>query len=350
MRKKVARIKLGFGIGYSGATMDLPLAEILHAERVGFDSVWTAESYGSDAITPLAYIAALTKRIKLGTCVAQLAARTPANLAMCAQTIDSMAGEGRMTLGLGLSNPQVVEGWYGQPWGAPQSRLRDYVAIVKKILKREAPVSHDGSQIALPYKGEGSSGLGKPLKSILHGNPNIPILLGTSTPGGIRLTSEIADGWLSMSWYPGAMKHFGPMLQQGFAKRTDGRTIENFEIAAVISVVLTDDIEAALRRLKPEIAFYVGGMGAKGKNFHHDKMADLGFREAADRIQELFLAGRREDAADAVPDEYVDQAAVVGPADRIRSRWSAWADSGVTSVILMHPTREVVEVMAKVAS
>lgn len=345
---KGMRIKLGFGIGYSGARMEVPIDAIRHAEHVGFDSVWTAESYGSDAITPLAYIAALTKRIKLGTAVAQLAARTPANLAMCAQTIDNMAGGDRVIVGLGLSGPQVVEGWYGQPWGKPQSRLRDYVAIIKKILKREAPVSHDGSEIALPYRGEGSSGLAKPLKSILHGNPDIPILLGTSTPGNIRLTGEIADGWLSMSWYPGAMKRFGPMLQEGLAKRSDGKTIEDFEINAVISVV-TGDVRSALRRLKPDIALYVGGMGAKAKNFHRDKMVEAGFSQEADRIQELYLAGRREEATEIVPDEYVDQGALVGPAERIHSRWKAWADSGMTSVIIMHPSSEIVDLMAKIA-
>jgi F420-dependent oxidoreductase-like protein len=268
---------------------------------------------------------------------------------MCAQTIDDMAGGNRMIVGLGVSGPQIVEGWYGQPWGKPAARLRDYVAIMKKILQRQGPVTHEGAEITLPYKGPGSSGLGKPLKSILHGNPNIPIVLGTSTPGNIRMTAEISDGWLSMSWYPGAMKLYGPMLEQGLAKRSDGKTLKNFDITAVISISMTGDVQQALAALKPHVALYVGGMGAKDKNFHKDKMIAAGFPEAADRIQELYLAGRKDEAAQAVPDDYVDLMGLVGPAQRIKERWKAWADSGANTVILMRPTEEVVELMSQFA-
>jgi F420-dependent oxidoreductase-like protein len=342
-------MKLGFWLGYSGAKMELPIKQILRAEALGFDSVWTAETYGSDAVTPLAYIGALTKRIKLATGIAQLAARTPANLAMCAQTIDALAGEGRMILGIGVSGPQIVEGWYGEPWGKPAERLRDYVTIIRKILKRDGPVAHDGKEIALPYRGPGSSGLGKPLKSILHGNPNIPILLGTATPGNIRLTAEIADGWLSMSWVPGAEKSFEPLIAEGLKRRQDGKTRKNFHVQASIKVDITDDVKSGLARLKPEVALYVGGMGAKDKNFHNDKMIARGFPDAAKRIQELFLAGRKDEATDAVPDEYIDQQALVGPPARLKERWKAWVDSGVDGITLTLKNDDALETMAKVA-
>ena len=341
-------MKLGLSIGYAGAKLELPIKRILRAEELGFDSVWSAETYSSDAITPLAYIAALTKKIKLGTGIAQLAARTPANLAMCAQTIDAMAGGNRMIVGLGVSGPQIVEGWYGQPWGKPNTRIRDYVAIMKKILKREGPVSHEGKEISLPYTGPGSSGLGKPLKSIMHGNPNIPILLGTATPANIRMTGEIADGWLSMHLAPDSMKKFRPLLEEGLAKRTDGKTLKDFEIRASLSVEITADVRKALDAVKPMIALYAGGMGAKDKNFHKDAMVQRGFADAAERIQELYLAGRKVEAAAAVPDEYVDDEALIGPPERIKERWKLWLDSGVTTVSFTNGSDEVVELMGKI--
>jgi len=342
-------MKLGLWIGYSGAKLEIPMRRILRAEELGFDSVWTAESYGSDALTPLGYIAGQTKRIRLATGVVQLAARTPANLAMCAQTIDALAGGNRMMLGIGVSGPQIVEGWYGQPWGKPNDRLRDSVAIIKKILRRDAPVSHQGTEISLPYTGPGSVGLGKPLKSILHGNPDIPVILGTSTPGNIRMTAEIADGWLSMSWVPGAMKKYGPLIEQGLAKRTDGKTFKDFQVTAMVAVYVNKDVKQAIDALKPEIALYTGGMGAKEKNFHKQKMIDRGYADAAERIQELYLAGRKDEAAAAVPDEYVDEGAFVGPAERLKERWRAWADSGLYAVTLSQATDEAVEIMGKIA-
>jgi F420-dependent oxidoreductase-like protein len=340
---------IGLNIGYSGSKMDLPFDLARRADELGYHSVWTAETYGSDAITPLAFIAASTKRIKLGTGIVQLAARTPANLAMCAQTIDAMAGEGRMIVGLGVSGPQIVEGWYGQPWGKPNTRIRDYVAIMKKIWKRDGPVAHDGKEIALPYKGPGSSGLGKPLKSILHGNAGIPVYLGTSTPTNIRMTAEIADGWLSMSFTPGDMKRFAPLLEQGLAKRTDGKTLKDFRIHGSVAVHITNEPGKAIAAMKPGIALYVGGMGAKDKNFHKDIMVERGYGEVANRLQELYLAGRKDEAAAAIPDEYVDNTALIGPPERIAQRWKAWADSGLTGLNLSRPSLEVLELMAKVA-
>jgi len=340
-------VKVALSLNYAHAKMELPIQRILRAEQLGFDSVWTAETYSSDAITPLAFIGALTKRIRLGTSIAALAARTPANLAMCAQTIDAMAGEGRMMLGIGVSGPQIVEGWHGQPWGHPADRMRDYVAIIKKILKREGPVSHQGREISLPYPKDapGSSGLGKPLKSILHGNPNIPVMLGTATKGNIRLAAEIADGWLSMHLVPGSLKDYIPVLEEGFAKRTDGMTLKNFVIRGSVSVKVTDDVKKAIDAAKPHVALYVGGMGAKDKNFHKDAMIRRGFPEAAERIQELFMAGRKDEAAAAVPDDYIDDEGLMGPPDRIRERWGRWRDSGLTILSISTPNDEAVEVI-----
>ena len=341
-------MKLAISLGYSGAKMALPVQRVLRAEQLGFHSAWTAETYGSDAITPLAYLAALTKKIKLGTSIAQLAARTPANLAMCAQTIDAMAGGNRMMVGIGMSGPQIVEGWYGQPWGKPNYQMRDYVAIMKKILKREGPVTHEGREFSLPYQGPGSSGLGKPLKSILHGNPDIPILLGTATPLNIRMTAEVADGWLSMNFMPGDMPRHRKVLEEGLAKRNDGLTFENFEVWCSVHVQLASDVKAAIKAQKPSTALYVGGMGAKEMNFHKQKMIDRGYGDAAARIQELFLAGRKQEAEDAVPDEYIDDGALMGPADRIRERYKLWANAGLTGVRLNSLNDESLEVFATV--
>ncbi|KTR82885.1 LLM class F420-dependent oxidoreductase [uncultured Agrobacterium sp.] len=342
-------MKLGIGIGYAGAKMDVPIERIRRAEALGFDSVWTAETYSSDAMTPLAYIGALTDRIRLGTGIAQLAARTPANMAMAAQTIDAMCGEGRMIVGLGMSGPQIVEGWYGQPWGKPNTRMRDYVAIMKQIWKREGPVSHSGKEISLPYTGPGSSGQGKPLKSILHGNPDIPVMLGTATPLNIRMTAEIADGWMAMHLAPDSFKtRYKAIIEEGLARRSDGKALQDFEIRTSLSVQIVDDVKAALDALKPMVALYAGGMGSKSMNFHKDAMIERGFGAAAERVQELFLAGRKDEAAAAVPDEYIDDEGLLGPPARIKERWQAWRDSGVTSMCFLDATDEVVELMGRI--
>ena len=342
-------MKLCFNIGYSGAKLDIPIRRILRAEELGFDTVWTSEAYGSDAITPLAWIGAQTKKIRLGTNIAQLSARTPTNLAMSAQTLDALCGRGRMILGIGVSGPQIVEGWYGQPWGKPAARIRDYVAIVKKVWKRDAPVVHEGTEISLPYKGPGATGLGKPLKSILHGNPDIPIMLGTATPANIRLTGEIADGWLSMHLVPASMRYYRGLLEEGLAKRSDGKTLQDLEIHGWASVVITNDVKAALAAGKPRVALYVGGMGAKDKNYHKDSMVRRGYPEAAERIQELYLAGRKDEAAAAVPDEYVDEEGLIGPEERILERWPRWRDCGMTMLSLNEPTDAAIELMGTLA-
>jgi F420-dependent oxidoreductase-like protein len=341
-------MKLGLTLPWANPRVQLPLERVLLAERLGFDSVWTAEIYGQDAITPLAFLAAHTRRIRLGTAVIQAAARTPAATALAMATVDQLAGGGRVIIGVGLSGPQIVEGWYGQPWGDPRERLRDYVTIMRKVLRREGPVSHDGKEIALPYRGPGSSGLGKPLKSVLHTDPSTPIYLGTGTPANVKLTAELADGWLPMGYNPETKHVYRPWLEEGLARA--GREWSDLAIQAGVQVNLTNDVAAALAAQKPFIALYVGGMGAKKKNFHKDMMARRGFPEAAERIQELFLAGRREEAIAAVPDEYVDQAALIGPAERIRERFRAWQDLGVAGLTLHTEQDEAMELMAKLAA
>ena len=342
-------MKLGLSIGYSRAHLDIPVKLVQRAEELGYDSVWTAEAYGSDAVTPLAYLAALTKRIKLGTGIMQLAARTPANAAMSAATVDAMAGGGRFIAGLGVSGPQIVEGWYGEPWGKPYYRMKDYVAIMRKIFRREGPVTHDGKEYSLPYTGPGALGIGKPLKSILHMNPDIPIYLATGNESTVKLTAEIADGWLPMGFMPGAMDEYRPWLEEGFRRAGNGKTMKDFAITASVHVEVENDVKAALARLKPEVALYVGGMGHKDKNFHNDIMVRRGFGDAAKRIQELYLAHRKDEAIAAVPDEWVDMKSLVGPAARIRERYRAWEDCGADTISVRSRQPEAIEVMAQAA-
>ena len=301
-------MKLGLMLGYSGAHLNIPLAKVQLAERLGYDSVWTAEAYGSDAITPLAYIAGHTERIRLGTAVLQLAGRTPANAAMAMATLDQLAGGNRAICGLGVSGPQIVEGWYGQPWGKPYYRIKDYVQIMKKIWAREEPVTHDGREFQLPFTGEGALGIGKPLKSILHMNPDIPVFLGTGMESTVRLTAEIADGWLPLGFVPESAPLYDDWINEGLEK--GGKTPEQFEKQAMTQVQVTADVKSAIDRLKPGIALYVGGMGHKTKNFHNEMMIRRGFPEAAARIQELYLAKRKDEAIEAVPDEFVDEGAL----------------------------------------
>ncbi|MBI2741554.1 MAG: LLM class F420-dependent oxidoreductase [Rhodospirillales bacterium] len=342
-------MKLGLSIGYSRAHLDIPVKLIQRAEELGYDSVWTAEAYGSDAVTPLAYLAALTKRMRLGTGIMQLAARTPANAAMSAATVDAMAGGGRFIAGLGVSGPQIVEGWYGEPWGKPYYRMKDYVAIMRKIFRRAGPVSHDGKEYTLPYTGPGAMGIGKPLKSILHMNPDIPIYLATGNESTVKLTAEIADGWLPMGFMPGAMDEYRPWLEEGFKRAGNGKSMKDFAITASVHVEVENDVKAALAKLKPEVALYVGGMGHKTKNFHNDIMVRRGFGDAAKRIQELYLAHRKDEAIAAVPDEWVDMKSLVGPPARIRERYRAWEDCGADTISVRSRQPEAIEVMAQAA-
>ena len=314
-------MKLGLAIEYAGRGVDVPIERIRRCEALGYDSVWSAEAYGSDAITPLAFVAAHTKRIRLGTGVMQVAARSPAMAAMQLGTLDALAGGGRVIGGFGVSGPQIVEGWYGAPWGDPKERMRDYVAILHKIFAREAPVEHDGKEIQLPYRGPGALGQGKALKSIMHPNPNIEIWVASGGPLNTQVTAELADGWLPMGLGPNGMATYRAHLDKGFARRTDGRPRERFEIFTGLTVQITDDVRGTIEASKPLIGMYVGGMGSATHNYHREAMARRGFPEAAARIHELWLAGKKQEAVAAVPDEYIEQGHLMGSPDRIRSRW-----------------------------
>jgi F420-dependent oxidoreductase-like protein len=342
-------MKLGLGIGYSGATLRVPIERIKLAEELGYDSVWTAEAYGSDAITVLAWIAASTTRIRLGTGIMQLAGRTPAMAAMQTQTVDALAGGHRVIAGLGVSGPQIVEGWYGQPWGRPYWRLRDYIQIMRKINRRQGPVRHEGREISLPYTGEGSAGLGKPLMSILHTNPDLPIWLGSGSESTVKLAAELCDGWLPLGFVPGRMAGFRPWIEEGFRRAGHGKSWRDFEIQAGGRVMITDDIPASLRQSKPQIALYVGGMGHPTMNFHNEQMRLRGYPEAAERIQELFLAGRKEEATEAVPDEYVEESGLYGSPERIAKRWTAWQESGITGFTVSTDQVEALRLMRDLA-
>jgi len=342
-------MKLGLSLGYSGAALAIPVELVQRAEALGYDSVWTAEAYGSDAVTPLAFLAGKTQHIKLGTAIMQLAGRTPANAAMSAATVDALAGGGRFIAGIGVSGPQIVEGWYGQPWGKPYWRIKDYVEIMRKVFRREGPVAHEGREISLPYTGPGAMGVGKPLKSILHMRPDIPIYLGTGNEATVKLTAEIADGWLPLGFVPGSLPEYRPWLEEGFRRAGGGKGFGNFEIQASVHVEVDADVKAALAKLKPEVALYVGGMGHRDKNFHKDIMIRRGFGQAADRIQELYLAQRKDEAAAAVPDEWVDTKSLVGPPARIKQRYRAWEDSGLTGLTVRSKNPEAIEVMAEAA-
>jgi len=339
-------MKLAMYLGYSGGRMELPVESVLEAERLGWDSVWTAEAYGSDAVTPLAYLAALTTKIKLGTGIMQIPARTPAMTAMTAMTLDALSN-GRMLVGLGLSGPQVVEGWHGQPYGQPAARLREYVTILRKIWARDEPVEFHGKEYNLPYTGPGATGLGKPLKSILHGR-QLPVYLATMGPVNIRTTAELADGWLPIWFSPQRMNLFRAHLEEGFARAGGGKSWKDFDIAAGCTVTIGDDVKSLLAMQKPHLALYMGGMGAKEKNFHNEMAIKYGYGEAAARIQELYLAGRKQEAADAVPDELCDEMSLVGPVERIKERYRAWEDAGVTTMLVQARQEEALELMADI--
>lgn len=342
-------VKLAYRLElYRAARLEIPVEAVRRAEALGYHSVWSAEAYGTDALSPLAYLAALTRRIKLGTAVAQLAARPPATLAMHAMTIDGLAGGDRVIIGVGVSGPQIVEGWYGQPWGRPNARLRDYVQITRKVLDREGPVRHDGAEISLPYRGPGGLGQGKALKSILHPAGRIPVWVASGGPLNTELAAELCDGWLPMGLGSGGVAGYSEALDRGFARRPGGRP-DGFEVFGGCSVRITDDVRGALDAMRPLTAMYVGGMGSETHNYHRDAMARRGFREEADRIGELWRAGRKEEAVAAVPDEYLEQTALLGSPKRIRDRWPSVAGSGVTGLIVGTDQVEALELLADLA-
>ncbi|MGB9182706.1 MAG: LLM class F420-dependent oxidoreductase [Solirubrobacteraceae bacterium] len=317
----------------SGPEPNVGLAQT--AERLGFDSVWTEEAYGSDAVSPLAWVAALTQRIAVGSAVWQIPARTPAMAAMTAATLDKLSG-GRLRVGLGVSGPQVVEGWHGQPFARPVTRTREYVDIMRLILAREEPVSYHGREYELPYSGDAGLGLGRPLKLILHPERRIPFYLGALGPRNIALTAEIADGWLPIFYAPRCAEDvFGESLAEGFARAGEDKAPgRGFDVAPVVSVVVDDDPAVARLPVKRRIALYIGGMGAANKNFSNQLIRRFGYAEAAEEIQARFLSGDRDGAVQAVPDELIDDVALCGPPARIAALLEAWRASDVTTLIL----------------
>jgi F420-dependent oxidoreductase-like protein len=342
-------LQLGLGLDlWAGKGLRVPVEQVQHAEALGYDSVWTAEAYGSDAITPLAYLAALTSRIRLGTAVIQVSARTPTATAMAMATLDALAGGDRVIVGLGLSGPQVVEGWYGAPWAKPGGRLADTIDIIRKALRRDGPLVHEGAALSVPYAGSDATGMGKPLKSILH-TRDLPIWIAAGGPRNVALAAERCDGWIPMGFRPAMMREtYDAQLAVGFARRDGGRPA-GFEIAPSVTVTVTDDVKAVIEAAKPRIAMYVGGMGHPSMNFHNQSMARVGFPDAAARIQELFLAGRRDEATAAVPDEFVDEGGLIGTRDRIEARFAPWADCGATTLVVRSHQPEALELMADLA-
>jgi F420-dependent oxidoreductase-like protein len=320
------QLKLGLQLGYWGAycpTNHVKLAQ--EAESLGFDSVWTAESWGNDVFTPLAWIGAQTSKIRLGTSVAQLSARTPAACAMAALSLDHLSG-GRMILGLGVSGPQVVEGWYGQPYTKPLTRTREYVSIIRKILAREERLTSDGEFYPLPYTGPGSWGQGKALKSITHPlRADLPIFLGAEGPKNVAQTARIADGWLPL--------YYSPYREEVYADQlTEAKP--GFEISAMALVNFNDNLEEALYPVKAMLGFYIGGMGSKTRNFHKELMARMGFSNEAEEIQDLFMAGKKDEAIAAVPTEFADEISLSGPKDRVKEKIKDWQNSSVTSLLV----------------
>ncbi|HZC30161.1 MAG TPA: LLM class F420-dependent oxidoreductase [Gaiellaceae bacterium] len=333
-------MKLGINLGYAApGTNPVELVPLVQeAERLGYDSAWAAEAWGTDAVTVLAWIAASTSRIKVGSAIMQIPGRTPANTAMTAATLDLMSG-GRFLLGLGTSGPQVVEGWHGEAWGKPLVKTREYVEIVRAALRRDV-VEHAGEHYSIPYHGPGATGLGKPLKMMLRPlRPDIPIFLAAMGPKNVALAVEIADGWLPLFVHP---ERFSDVYGEQIAAARSG-----FEIVPTVSVLVGDDVQALRDSLKPHLALYIGGMGAKGRNFYNALVSRYGWEAEAARIQELYLGGKQREAIQAVPDDLVDAVSLVGPKERIRDRLEAWRETPVTTLVVGSPQPEAIRVLAE---
>ncbi len=337
-------MRLGLNLGYwkTGMADNILLAQ--EADRLGYHSIWTAEAWGSDAVTPLTWLAARTERVRVGTAVMQMAARTPAATAMTAATLDLLTG-GRVLLGLGVSGPQVVEGWHGVPFGKPLGRTREYVSIVRDILRRRNRLEHHGEHYDIPLRG--GTGLGVPLKLMIDPlRPDIPIYLAANGPRNVALAAEIADGWLPIFFSPSRGSVFGPSLEEGFA-RVPGKDRSAFDVAPTAPVRLGPSTRACLDAVKPDLAFYIGLMGAKGRNFYYDLACRYGFEEAAGRIRDSYLDGRKLEAIAAVPDALVDEVALCGPKERIAEKLESWRGAGVTTMLCSTSNLETVRTLAE---
>jgi F420-dependent oxidoreductase-like protein len=328
-------MKLAINIGYWGGGAGTDLTFVLEAENLGYSSVWVAEAWGSDAVTVLSWIAARTEKIKVGAGILQMPARTPAMTAMTAVTLNELSG-GRFLLGLGLSGPQVVEGWHGVAYGKPLGKTREYVSIVRTAIARQDPLVHDGAHYQIPYAGENATGLGKPLKLMTHPSHPVPIYLAAIGPKNVTLTAEIADGWLPIFYSPErASDIYGPLLTEGFATAGEEDKAGRFDTVASLQAIITDDLEAARNQIRPMLALYIGGMGARGRNFYNDLACRYGYEAAAAEIQDLYLSGKKMEAIRAVPEGLVDELSLIGTKEMIRDRLEVWKESQATTLALM---------------
>ena len=342
-------MRLALNVGYAGTRVDPRLDLVLEADRLGYHSVWVAEAYGSDAVSVLAWYGALTTRIRLGSGIMQMPARTPAMTAMTAVTISELSG-GRFNLGLGMSGPQVVEGWHGRPYGKPLRVTREYVEIVRKAISREARLRHEGEFYRIPYDGPDATGLGKTLRLTVHPTHEIPIYLAAIGPRNVALAAEIADGWLPFWYSPhhGA-EVFGPSLAAGLAASGDQGKRDRFDVVTAVPAVMTDDLDQARWAVRPALALYVGGMGAKGKNFYFDLVCRYGYEEAAQAVQDLYLRGKREEAMAALPDALIDEVALLGTKDQLRDQLDVWRESGVTTLAVWAQDLATLRTLAELA-
>ena len=341
-------MKLGMGLGYSPAKLEIPMDDILAAEELGFESVWAAESYGSDAVSVAAYVLASTSTIKVGTAIMQMQARTPTMTAMTAMSLNALSNN-RFLLGIGPSGPQVVEGWYGQAYGRPLTRTKEYISIIRKIIERKERLVYEGYHYQIPYTGEGSSGLGKPLKSILHSTENLKIYTASITPAGLRCAGEVSDGVFPIWMNPEKFDLIGQYVEEGFEKAAEDKDYEGFDVAPFVPVAM-GDVDFCTMAMKPMFALYIGGMGAKSKNFYNDYAKRLGYEEAAETIQDLYLDGKKEEATMAVPNKLVDECALIGPPERIKERLQSWKALDKTgkigTLVLGNANKKSMEIIA----
>ena len=343
-------MKLGMFLRLAGAKPQLDMEMVLEAERLGYSSVWTGEAYSTDAVTPIAWVLARTTKIKGGTSIMQIPARTPACAAMTTMTLQALSGN-RFLCGVGVSGPQVVEGWHGVRYGKPMPRTREYIQIIRKILAREAPLTFDGEEYQIPYKGPDATGLGRPLKSILHGDPNVPFYTAAITPAGLRTAGEVADGTLPIWMSPEQPKTITDSIVEGRKRAGKSESLADFDVAPYVRVRMGDDLQACRDAVRPELALYIGGMGARSKNFYNDLTRRLSYEAAAAKIQDLYLAGSKKEAEALVPDALIDEVCLVGSADRIRDRLSVWKqaakDHHVGTMLLNGASTEALRVIAE---
>jgi F420-dependent oxidoreductase-like protein len=343
-------MQLGITVDMSGPTPKLDMERVLEAERLGFSQVWTGEAYGTDSVTPITWILSRTTKIKAGTGIMQIPARTPACAAMTVMTLQILSNN-RFLCGLGVSGAQVVEGWHGVRFGKPMTRTKEYIAIIRQVLERKAPLEFHGEEYVIPYAGPDATGLGRALRSVTHGNPDIPFYLASITPAGLRTAGECADGVLPIFYSPEQPQVVSAPILDGMKKARRPQTLANFDVAPYVRAKLGPDVAACRDAIRPELALYIGGMGARSKNYYNDVAIKLGYEGAAKTIQDLYLDGKKAEAAAAVPDKLIDEISLVGPADRIKGRLAAWQqaakDRSVGTMVLKGASIEVMRVVAE---